>query len=410
MKRPIGFVLATCLALHAVSARAADDARTYFDIGAKAYQAGRFLDAAQAFEEAYKRSSRPGLLFSLGQAHRMEHAARNDPARLHDAIKYYEQYLAKDPQGKRAAEAADALSKLRPLAGAAGEKSATPAAPAAPSKPRVMISSPTPDVKVTFDGRSVSHPFIQEVEPGKHKVELSAPGHKPYVREIVVDAKTGAPPLDIPLEERPALLVVRAPDGAEVAIDGRLQGEMPLPPLSVPSGKHFVTVTLNGKKPFAQHVTLKRGEKRSLDAGLESTGQRTASWVLMGVGAGGLVAGGVLGYVALNKEGKAEDIRDAARSQGNQSPDSLARYDDLRQSRDDFRLAAVISASAGAAVGTLGLMLHLFDPARAPLPPADEGAPGQAPGPGTPAAPSMEISAAPIWSPGFAGGSVLGRF
>jgi hypothetical protein len=272
-----------------------------------------------------------------------------------------------------------------------------------------MISSPTPDVKVTFDGRVVSHPFIQEVDPGKHKVVLSAPGFEDYEREISVDARTGAPPLDIPLKERPAVLVIKAPDGAEVAIDGRLQGVTPLPPLPVPSGKHFVSVTVNGKKPFSERVTLKRGEKRTLDATLESTGQRTASWVLMGVGAGGIVAGGVLGYVALNKQSKAEDILDATRAQGNQSPDSLARYDDLRQSRDDFRMAAVVTASVGAGLGTLGFMLYAFDPAKAPLPPAEEGAPGQPPGP-TPAAPSMEISAAPLWAPGFAGGGVLGRF
>lgn len=387
---------------------AADEARTYFEIGAKAYQAGRFVDAAQAFEEAYKRSNRPGLLFSLGQAHRMEHAARNNPERLRDAIHYYEEYLAKEPQGKRAAEAADALSRLRPLASAAGEKVA-PATPAAPSKPRVMISSPTPGVKVTFDGRAVSHPFIQEVQPGKHKVVLSAPGYETYEREITVDATSGTPPLDIPLEERPALLVIQAPDGAEVAIDGRLQGVTPLPPLPVPSGKHFVSVTLNGKRPFSERVTLKRGEKRTLSASLESTGQRTASWVLMGVGAGGILAGGVLGFVALNKQSEAEDILNATREQGNQSPGSLSRYDDLRQSRDDFRMAAVISASVGAGLGTLGFMLYAFDPAKAPLPPAEDAVPGQPTGP-TPGAPSMEISAAPLWAPGFAGGGVLGRF
>lgn len=406
MKTKTAILLA--LSLCWVTPARADEARTYFEIGAKAYQQGRFMDAAQAFDEAYRRSSRPGLLFSLGQAHRMEHAARNNPDRLRDAIRYYEEYLAKDPQGKRAAEAADALSRLRPLAGGA-EKSSAPVAPAAPSKPRVMISSPTPDVKVTFDGRPVSHPFIQEVEPGKHKVVLRAPGFEDYTREIQVDAKTGTPPLDIPLKERPAYLVIQAPDGAEVAIDGRLQGETPLPPLAVPSGKHFVTVTLNGKKPFSERVVLQRGERRTLNAGLESTSQRATSWVLMGIGAGGIVAGGVLGYFAFDKQGKAEDIADATKSRGNQSPSELARYDDLRQSRDDFRLAAIISAGAGAGIGTLGLMLHVFDPAKAPLPPAEEGTPGRE-APGTPAAPGMEISAAPLFAPGFAGGSVLGRF
>ncbi len=408
MKRT-GALLALAAALWSAPA-AADEARTYFDIGAKAYQAGRYLDAAQAFDEAYRRSTRPGLLFSLGQAHRMEYFARNDPARLRDAIRYYEEYLAKEPQGKRVVETTEALSKLKPLAAAAGEKPDSPVAPAPPSKPRVMISSPTPDVKVTFDGRAVSHPFIQEVEPGKHKVVLSAPGFEDYVREFVVDAKTGAPPLDIPLEERPAMLVIQAPDGAEVAIDGRLQGVTPLPPLPVASGRHFVSVTMNGKKAFSESVVLKRGQRKNLPAGLESTGQRTASWVLMGIGTGGLVAGGVLAALALNEQNKAEDLLAATKGPGSQAPDTIARYDERRGNRDDYRMAAVITAAAGAGVGTLGLMLYAFDPAKAPLPPAEEAVPGQPKTPGGPTAPSMEISLAPLWAPGFGGGSVIGRF
>lgn len=408
MKR-YGAWLALSAALWCATATAADEARTYFDIGAKAYQAGRYLDAAQAFDEAYRRSTRPGLLFSLGQAHRMEFFARNDPARLKDAIRYYEEYLAKEPGGKRAVEATDALSKLKPLAGAGGDKTSQPVAPPPPSKPRVMISSPTPDVKVSFDGRPVTHPFIQEVDPGKHKVVLSAPGHEDYVREIVVDAKTGTPPLDIPLKERPALLVVDAPDGAEVAVDGRFQGVTPMPPLPVASGKHFVTVTMNGKRAFSERVSLERGQKKKLDVTLENTGQRTASWVLMGVGTGGIVAGGVLGYLALGKQSKAEDLRDATTGQGGQGADTIARYETLRDSRDKYRTAALISAGAGLGVGTLGLMLYAFDPAKAPLPPADD-APGQPKAPAGPATPGMEISAAPIWAPGFGGASVLGRF
>lgn len=409
MKR-LATALSLSLALWGASAAAGDEARTYFDIGAKAYQAGRYLDAAQAFDEAYRRSTRPGLLFSLGQAHRMEYFARNDPARLRDAIRYYEEYLAKEPQGKRVVEATEALSKLKPLAAASGEKPDAPAAPAPPSKPRVMISSPTPGVKVTFDGRAVSHPFIQEVEPGKHKVVLSAPGFEEHVREFVVDAKTGAPPLDIPLEERPALLVIQAPDGAEVAIDGRLQGVTPLPPLPVESGRHFVSVTMNGKKAFSQSVSMGRGQRMTLQASLESTGQRTASWVLMGIGTGGLVAGGVLGALALNEQSKAEDLMAATKDTGSQAPNTIARYNQLRDSRDDYRMGAVITAAAGAGVATLGLMLYAFDPAKAPLPPAEDAVPGRPKGPGGPAAPSMEIGAAPLWAPGFGGARLIGRF
>ena len=255
----------------------------------------------------------------------------------------------------------------------------------------------------------MSHPYIAEVAPGKHKLLLSAPGHVDYTREITVDAKTGAPPLDIPLDPLPAQLTIQAPDGADVAIDGRLQGVTPLPPLPVSAGRHFVTVTLNGRQPYSTRITLKRGEKRKLAADLPSTGQRTASWILMGVGAGGIVAGGVLGFISLRKQSQAEDILDASKTKGDLDESERGRYESLRDSRDNFRLAAVISASAGAGVGALGLMLNLFDQPKAPLPPAEEGVPGEPKG--RPEAPSsMEISAAPVFAPGIAGGAFRGRF
>jgi hypothetical protein len=129
----------------------------------------------------------------------------------------------------------------------------------------------------------------------------------------------------------------------------------------------------------------------------------------MGVGAGGIVAGGVLGFVSLRKQSQAQDILDESKSKGDLDESERGRYESLRKSRDNFRLAAVISASAGAGVGALGLMLNLFDQPKAPLPPAEEGAPGEPKG-RPEAAPTMEISALPLFGPGIAGGAVQGRF
>ncbi len=400
-------ILGTLLLALASPARA-DTARAYFDIGAKAYEAGRYLDAAHAFEEAYRLSKRPGLLFSLGQANRMEFFARSDPARLRDAVHYYKLYVQQAPSGDRVKDATAALTTLAPLLEKLGDAASSPYAPAASGKPRVMISSPTEGAQITFDGKRVSDPYMAEVAAGKHQVVLSAPGYKDYRREIVVDEKNGVPPLDIALEEKPARLVINAPEGADVTIDGRLQGTTPLPPLGVASGTHFIAVTLNGHGAFSRTVALQRGEQKTLDAELHVTGQRTASWVLMGVGAGGIVAGGVLGYVALKKDSDAKAIQNADSSQGNLPPGELGRYNSLRQSRDNFRLASVIAFGAGAGVAAVGLVLHAFDQPKPPLPPLEQTTPG-APRRTTPE-PGFEISAAPLWQPGFVGASAGGRF
>ncbi len=385
----------------------ADEARTYFEVGAKAYKVGDYLNAIKAFEEAYRRSNRSGLLFSIAQAHRMEYFARNNPARLRDAVGYYQKYLAAEPKGKRAAEVSEYLARLKPLLPSDAAEPRAPTAPTAPTKPRVMISSPTPGVHVTFDGRSVSHPFIQEVSAGKHKLLLSAPGFADYTREIVVDAKEGAPAFDIPLKELPASVEIVAPDGAEVTLDGRLLGVTPLPTLPVPSGRHFLAVTKNGKKAWSQEIVLARGQKKRVETSLEATGQRTASWILIGVGAAGVVGGGVLGYLAVRKQSDAQDIRDASTGAGGLPQSDFSRYQSLRQSRDDLRLAAFVTAGTGLGIGSLGLALNIFDEPKVPLPPSEK-LPGKPDQQRPSSLPSMEVSALPL--PGGGGATLHGRF
>lgn len=400
-------LLCVALLLAFASPARADEARTYFDIGAKAYEAGRYLDAARAFKEAYRLSKRPGLLFSLGQANRMEFFARSDPARLADAVHYYELYVQQVTSGHHRREATEALATLKPLLAKLGGAGASSASGGPGGGGRVMISSATEGARITLDGKAVSDPFMGAVTPGKHKVRISAPGYQDFKRDIDVDAKTGAPPLDVTLHEKPGRLVIHAPAGAEVALDGRLQGVTPLPPLSVRPGEHFVAVMLNGHQPFSRTITIGRGASKTVDAELHITEQRTASWVLLGAGAAGIVAGGVLGYVALTKQSAAQDIQRAAAS-GNVPVSQLDRYDALRQDRDNFRLAGVITLSSGVALAGVGLTLRIFDHPTAPLPPSEQAVPGVEKH--APEAPGFEISAVPLCGPTICGASVRGAF
>src|SRR4051812_9930626 len=51
----------------------AADARLYFNAGARAYAAGKYVPAIRAFEEAYRIEPRPGLVFSIAQAYRRQY-------------------------------------------------------------------------------------------------------------------------------------------------------------------------------------------------------------------------------------------------------------------------------------------------------------------------------------------------
>ncbi|MEZ4221212.1 MAG: PEGA domain-containing protein [Polyangiaceae bacterium] len=387
------------------------DARAFFNIGAKAYQAGKYADAISAFEEAYKREQRPGLLFSLAQAHRMQFFRDSDPGRLRDAVKYYREYLAREPNGKRAGESTEALEKLVPLLERMSETdTGGVATPTRGTKPRVMVSSPTEGAKIFFDGKAVDGAtYIAEVTPGRHKVAIRAEGYEDYNRDVVVDPVGGAPPIDVELVEKPAQLRVVAPEGAEIAVDGRFIGLAPQPPIKLTKGRHFLAVTTNGKRAFTKTLTLTRGQQLQLTADLESTGQRTAAWVTLGAGAGALVGSGVLAALSVGAQSDAQGILDDASDHGNLNASERTAYEDARGRRDDYRLASFIAGGAGLALVGTSIVLFSFDEPRVQVPEFDRSS--DTPTKSKPATPSsMEVSLAPAFGPHGSALSLRGRF
>lgn len=403
--------LALALLLAAPSALAQDDqARALFSAGAQAYEAGRYPAAIQAFQEAYRLSPRPGILFSIAQAYRRQYTADRQAGNLHSAIRHYREYIAKVEQGGRRADAISALSELEPLAdrlGASG--AAAPPPPARASATRVMVSAQIKEATIALDGQKpVEAPLIAEVKPGKHTLRIVAPGYFPEDREIQA-AEGGVVALDIPMREKPGLLTVVARDGAEVAIDGRVAGTTPLPrALELTPGTHFVTVTKRGHKAFAQEMDLGRDEAKRVVVSLDTTGQRVGAYVLMGAGAAAAVAGGVLAGVAFYDQKQAQAIDDRRVSKGGLSVADLASYDSYRGARDELRRAAGIAFGSALVVGGTGVLLAIFDtPAAGPPRMRD-----QSPKPGAPVPRDrpMEMSAAPVIGPGFYGASLSGHF
>src|SRR5579871_6423187 len=62
------------------------DARLYFNAGARAYAAGKYVAAIRAFEEAYRMDPRPGLVFSIAQAYRRQYFIDKAKENLSQAI------------------------------------------------------------------------------------------------------------------------------------------------------------------------------------------------------------------------------------------------------------------------------------------------------------------------------------
>lgn len=391
---------------HAQSKEDLEKAKALFNAGAQAYSLGQYLPAIQAFEEAYKLAPKPAILFSLAQAQRKQWVVDKDPIKLESAVKGFRQYLVDVPSGGRRADAVQALGELEPSLEAMKAKGmpAPSAAPPQKQAPRVMVTSPTPGAQVSLDGASTSEaPFIGEVKPGKHTVVVSAKGHEDEKREIQV-LEGGLVAVDLTLKEKPALLEVRAPAGAEITIDGRIVGVAPLTtPVASTHGRHFVAVMKNGSLAWTKEVDLQRGETQKLEPQLTTSAQRTASYVVLGFAAGAIVTGGVFTVMAIGKQNDAQAVLDE-KAAGNITPSRLADYDDARAARDRWKTGAMIGYGVGAALATTGILLFVFD--RPKTPSVDVDAPKPTGPAKEPPKPSMDAAVVPLVSPTFAGASL----
>ncbi|UQA56039.1 PEGA domain-containing protein [Polyangium aurulentum] len=394
--------------------KAADEqAKALFNAGAQAYAAGRYTAAVQAFEGAYKKAPRPAILFSMAQAHRRQYFIDKKPENLQQAIRNYRLYLDQVPQGGRRADAASALSELEVISQRLGVNDTAAASPSPSSseavgKTRVTVTSPTPGARVSLDGRpAVEVPLLEEVTPGKHKVRISADGHVTVERDILA-IENDLVALDQDLREQSGRLEIKAPNGAQLAIDGRFVGTLPVPLVDVAPGKHFIAITTNGYKPFTREIDLRRGQSQRVEAELSRTTQRKVSYAFFAASGLAAVGGVGLTFAALAEHGQAEEIAEERRQSGIVTKQYEAFRDHVER-RDTFRDAAVILLGTGAVFGFGGFVFYAFDQPAQPLPPArsdTKPSPTNAPTQG----PSIEIAAAPVLSPGFAGVGFVGRF
>jgi hypothetical protein len=167
----LGFVLVAGLAAAAEPQPSPNDveiARAHFNTGQAYYQNGRYADAAREFEEAYRLSRRPALLYNMGKSY----DGGNDYARALDA---YQRFLAAGPVA--AADREFATKRIELLQKMVG---------------KIELAGAVEGSAVTLDGASVgttplSAPLV--VNPGRHQLTL---GHEGYATfRTAVNAPVG---------------------------------------------------------------------------------------------------------------------------------------------------------------------------------------------------------------------------
>lgn len=413
MKRAIPLFFASIAFLYgqAAFAQSADveRAKTFFNAGARAYDAGDFVTAIEAFDAAEKLAPRPAIQFSLAQAHRRQYFLDGQPVHLRAAIEGYRAYVDATPPGQgRRADAAQALTDLVPIA----DKLAPDAGAnvAQPKHTKINVSSPAPGAQIRCDNGKPSSPgapLTLEVAPGPHHCLVSAPGYFDETREVIA-VEGEFVPVEVGLRERAARLTVLNADGAEISIDGRAVGPASAAGVSIEPGVHLVAVGRNGHTAFVREIEFARGEEKKIEVDLRSSGQRKVARGALVLGGAGIVAGGVFTVVALVEEGRAKSVLEKSASQ-NLTGDDLTTYDSARAARTTWTDAAIVGFGAGAAIAATGLVLYIFDAPNltTPTAPPETKAPAQKP---LRWSEPTEIGAAPILAPGFIGGSFSARF
>jgi hypothetical protein len=352
------------LVLMWASLAAADtnQAKTFFEAGRIAYDAGDFPTAIRSLEQAYGLAPQPPIAFSLAHAYRKQFIVDRDPAKLKRAVELYRRYLAEVAKGGRRDDAIALLGELQPqLDRIEAEGKIIEAAKPPPPKTQLMVLSTTRHAQASIDGAAPGPvPLTREVKTGPHRIRVAAEGYAP--QELDGDALEGQlVVLKVDLKELPALIHLSAPSSAEVTIDGRPENARSA--IQTRAGKHFLVVTQRGHHPFTRELDLARGQEISLDASLKSTRQRRASYWVLGGGAALVIGGVVTSSLAYHAQSQAKDLL-ATRSTRALTTDELARYEGLRDDRFNYVRASEFLYGAGAAAIVTGALLYFLDSPR----------------------------------------------
>ncbi len=341
-------------------------AKRYFEAGNQAYEAGQYLLAARAYEEAYGLAPLPAIAFSIAQAYRLQYYQDHKLAHLRRALALYHQYLDQAPHGNRRGHATTNIEAIESLLGpatpdpTAKEKPATTKPP--PEATQLMVVSHTPHASARIDGsEAMDVPFARGVEPGTRQVQVSAPGYATATSEwLAVASRLVVASID--LQPLPATIHVAAPHGATVRIDGREVAEKRV---VVPAGSHVVTLTERGHLPAVRRLDVGRGQSTDVNVPkLDVTDQRVAAtWTLIGAGTLA-VAGGVTTVLAIRAENNVRRYDDGIGSRIYTRGD-LDQRNDAVTAFDRFRTASWVLFGSAAALGvTGGLLWWLDEPGR----------------------------------------------
>jgi tetratricopeptide (TPR) repeat protein len=135
------FLIATLIAVLEIPARAGGpSAEDLYAQGQAAYDRGEYLTAIEKWQESYRLSGEPGLLFNLAQARRL---ASDCP----EALATYRRFLAADPTSDQHQIAVDLAKELEGQCPAPKPVRPAPRVPQVPKTEPELKTEPAPEIK-----------------------------------------------------------------------------------------------------------------------------------------------------------------------------------------------------------------------------------------------------------------------
>ena len=255
-------------------------AATLRDTGNQAMLDMRYVDALSAYQQALALSPNySGVLYSIARAHQL----LGEFAEALTTLEAFDREATPEMRAK-VGRLDRLLAELRARVGVL-QLSCNVSGARVLLRDKVIGTTPLPPTRL---------------EAGSATLEVELDGFFAQKKELIVPAG-GSLALDLTLHARStsALLVVHTnPGGAQISVDGRVQGTAsPSVELALSAGPHRVTARREGFDDASVPLVLVAGSTRSLNVGLEKSIPLTSRWWFW-TGAVAIVAGGVALSVA----------------------------------------------------------------------------------------------------------------
>lgn len=308
-----------------------EQAKKRFRAGKMHYGDEEYLQAAQAFYEAWELSKRSELLYNVGRSYWKA-------GKLKKAEKFLQQYLNELPDASNADEVVESIIQIQ-------EEMAAQMA-------SVQIDASSAGVDISVDDEPEARcqtPCTVSLLPGEHKLTARAPGIEPITRTLTIEAEQkSSVHFDLPGQ----LHISTDERSGTIKVSG--VGQYPLPlaePIVLSAGKHTVTVVGDDAR-WSGEVEVLGGEVTrilvplgSIDGGSDGNWRRTASYGLMGASAGFLVGGIVLGLQASDTHAALDSQQKAL---GSVDADLVARGQSAQTGANVMYTLSAITLASGA--------------------------------------------------------------